>query len=174
MKDYLKNLNHFTLFSNLSIKQIELFRPLIDLREFKANVEIIREGDPGNSLFLLLDGDVEVSQALTLPMSRRTDKDDAYDSREKAFIRLSHTMNPFIGEMSLVQENAQRSATVRATSDCVLGEIKNEAMLKLCQQDHDIGFAIMRNIARKLAQDLRMANQNILKLTTALNLILEN
>jgi CRP-like cAMP-binding protein len=171
MEEMKKYLMMYPLMTGLTEQQIALIYPMISIREYAADTQIFNEDDPGDSIILLLEDKIEVSRSLTLPLSKNTDAQN--DTREKALIRLEHTQHPFLGEMSLLDENARRSATIKTVTACKLGIINNQCLLKLCKDDLSIGFVIMTNIIRKLSSDLRQANQSILKLTTALNLILE-
>jgi len=161
-------LNEYPFFKGLSPEEIRTFYPIVQIRHYKTDEQIIHEGDTGGFMFLLLEGEVEISQALTFPLS-----EGSRDTREKTFICLTHENRPFIGEMSLIQPQIPRSANVKAQKPCVIGIIKNDDLEKLALQHPHIGVVIMRNIACKLANDLRTANQNVLKLTTALSLIME-
>lgn len=171
MEEMKKYLSMYPLMTGLTEEQIALIYPMISIQEYASITQIFREDDPGDSIILFLDGKIDVSRSLTLPLSKSAN--GRSDSSEKAFIRLDHTQHPFLGEMSLLDENARRSATIKTLTACKLGIINNQRLLTLCMDDLSIGFVILTNIARKLSADLRQANQNILKLTTALNLILE-
>ena len=169
--EILKNLGHYKLFEGLSKEELSLFETLLKIKEVEEGHLIIREKEEGTFIFLLLEGEVEITQALTLAMEK--DGSTEHDTREKAFTRISHEVFPFIGEMSLFDKSQKRSATVKALSNCKIATIDNIDLLKLCDTNSLIGYKVMRNIAGKLNADLRQANQNILKLTTALNFILE-
>lgn len=164
----LKNLGKFRLFQRLTDKHLEKFRNLIKVRDYSANQAIFYEGEVGDSLYLLLDGKVEINQALTLQLSR-----GAYDTREKAIINLTSEMFPVFGEMSLLGNDDKRTATVKAITDSKMGVIMKDDFFSLCNSDPDLGFRVMRNVASIVTDNLIKANQNVLKLTTAFSLILE-
>jgi CRP-like cAMP-binding protein len=166
--NYFNALDKYPFFNGLSQDEIKTFYPIIQIRQYKTDEQIIHEGNTGDFMFLLLEGEVEISQALTYPLT-----EGGGDTREKTFIRLTHENHPFIGEMSLIQPQIPRSANVKAQKPCVIGIIKNGDLEKLVLKHPHIGVIIMRNIACKLANDLRTANQNVLKLTTALSLIMD-
>ena len=169
--ELLKNLGNYKLFDGIEAKDLLLFKDLIEIKSYDKDSVIITENEDGSFIFLLLEGEVEITQALTLAMDK--DNNNEIDTREKAFTRLSHSMHPFIGEMSLFDTNQKRSATVKALTHCSIAVINNNDLLNLCDKYMHIGYKIMQNIAKKLNSDLRQANQNVLKLTTALNFVLE-
>ena len=64
-------------------------------------------------------------------------------------------------------------STVKAESECEIIEIEKEAFQSVCRTHPKISFRVMYNIANKLAGDLQRESQNVLKLTTAFSLILD-
>ena len=161
-------LKDFSIFKGLDESEIKLFEDKISSVDVSEGNYFIIEGDVGDSIFLLLEGEVEINQALTLSMN----KSDA-DNREKAIIKLSSESKPLFGEMSLFIEGEQRTASVKALSDCKLAQIMKEELFKVCDAHPNTGYKVMQNLCRTLCGNLVKANQNVLKLTTAFSLILE-
>lgn len=161
-------LKDFSIFKGLDESEIKLFEDKISSVDVSEGNYFIIEGDVGDSIFLLLEGEVEINQALTLFMN----KSDA-DNREKAIIKLSSESKPLFGEMSLFIEGEQRTASVKALSDCKLAQIMKEELFKVCDAHPNTGYKVMQNLCRTLCGNLVKANQNVLKLTTAFSLILE-
>jgi hypothetical protein len=64
------------------------------------------------------------------------------------------------------------TATVVARSDCVLLEITRNDFLRLGEENPRIGYKITRNITQLLCSRLRKADEDTIKLTTALSLAL--
>lgn len=162
-------LKEYEIFAGLSEEQIDKFCRVIQPIQFNKGDVIILEGDQGNSILLLLEGKVEISQALTL----KTDVHQT-DSREKSLITLSSDIHPFFGEMSLFSEDDKRSATVKATTTCGIARIDKNEFFRICDSYPEIGSKVMQNIARVLSRRLKQSNQNVLKLTTAFSLMIES
>ena len=80
-------------------------------------------------------------------------------------------MVSFFGDMAMF-ENEVRSATLTASADCLLFEIKREDFERLTGRDCALGYKLVRKIAEVLCQRVRQGNQDILKLTTALSIAL--
>ena len=161
-------LKDFSIFKGLDESEIKLFEDKISSVDVSEGNSFIIEGDVGDSIFLLLEGEVEINQALTLFMN----KSDA-DNREKTIIKLSSESKPLFGEMSLFIEGDQRTASVKALSDCKLAKIMKEELFEVCDAHPNTGYKVMQNLCRTLCGNLVKANQNVLKLTTAFSLILE-
>jgi len=163
-----ESLKNFQIFNNLEKKQIDIFLPIIKEIKFQANDIIIHEGSKGNSILLLLDGNVEISVALTLNMYN-----SGADNREKSLIKLSSNFHPFFGEMCLFNKDDKRTATVKAATDCLIGRIEKNEFFKICNSNSEIGNIVMQNIATVMCKRLITANTNVLKLTTAFSLAIE-
>ena len=161
-------LSGFSIFNELNAEQLEKVSLILVVETFNKGEVIIREGEKGDSLFLLLKGNVEVSKTLTLMVGRGD-----LDKRDKALIQLHADKAPFFGEMAILSKDSKRSATVRTLEECVIGIIKRSDLMELCEKDKEIGYIILKNMAKKLAVNLEKANQDILKLTTAFSLALQ-
>ena len=163
-----EQLKNYKIFENLTDDQIEKFRPILNKKEVDGGNKFIVEGDEGNSIYLLLNGEAEINQALTLSVN----KSDS-DKREKSIMKLTDKDFPQFGEMSIFSEGDVRTANVRAQTDCTLAKIDKEDLFKICNDNPEIGFLVMRNLGRIITKNLVKANQNVLKLTTAFSLILD-
>ncbi len=77
-------------------------------------------------------------------------------SVEQAVVQLGD--GQIVGEMALV-DRGPRSATVRVVSDgAVLQVISAGDFLRLCDEDHQLGYLVMRNMAADLSFKLRHRN----------------
>ena len=163
-----EKLNNYKIFEDLSDENINLFIDVLKEVKVDKGETFISEGDAGDSVFLLLKGDVEVNQVLTLSVNK-----GEIDRREKALVKLSSDDYPQFGEMSMFNEGDRRTANVKAKSNCTLGKITKENLFSICDKNPDVGYKIMRNLGRIISGNLVKANQNVLKLTTAFSLILD-
>jgi hypothetical protein len=100
---------------------------------FAAGQEIFREGRPGAEMFIIEDGEVEISRL--------------HGASEK---RLS-TLGPgdFFGEMALL-EDRPRSATARARTDCKLLPIDASTFDQLLRDNPEIAIRMMRKMSGRL------------------------
>ena len=161
---------NYLIFDGLSEIEIEKFIKLMTFKKVKKNDVIIKEGDDGDTIILLLSGEVSMTQALTLKNSKAIS-----DNREKTSIKIdSKKSHHFFGEISLFNEVDKRTATITATTDCEIAILDDNEIIKLCNENHTLGYKIMKNLAEKLASSLERTNNQVLKLTTVFSLILEN
>ncbi len=148
------------LFQDLDDRELEQVLSRTLPREFPAGLVIIQEGDPGDSLYIMVSGEVEITKQLTLVLDEDTPK-------ERVMIRLKAEDGVYFGEMSLL-ESDPRSATVTALSDCRLLELYQKDFLELVQKDPAMGVKLLLRLAQLLSRHLRKTNQDVVKLTTAL------
>jgi len=166
----IKQLKSFSVFQNVSDEEAKYFFDITEeVRISKGNI-FIKECELGDSMYMLVDGKVEVSQALTLNLDRQ-----GKDHREKALTKFSSDQlpPPLFGEMSLFNENDLRTANVKAQTDCHLLKIMKDDFLRICDTYPDTGYKVMLALCRVLCIRLVNANNNVLKLTTAFSLVLE-
>lgn len=161
-------LREFQIFADLTNEELHSFHSILKEVEISAGEQFITEGEIGDSIYLLMEGEVEINQALTLSMN----KGEA-DNREKAIIKLSSSMHPLFGEMSMFNEGDPRTANVKAITPCKLIRIDKDNLFSICEKNTQIGFKVMRNLGGIISGNLKKSNQNVLKLTTAFSLILE-
>ena len=164
----INDLKKFQIFRNLNENEIILFQKKMKNINVPEGQSFIVEGDIGDSIYVLVEGQVRINQALTLSMHK-----GGLDNREKAIINLSADVKPLFGEMSLFDKEDLRSASVKAITECKLAQLMSDDLLAICDKYPDIGYKVMKNLAKILSKRLVETNQNVLKLTTAFSLVLE-
>lgn len=164
-----QDLARFPIFASLSAAHLDKIAAIVREELVPAGQSIIREGEIGNELFLLLDGHVEVRKNLTLKLGR-----EGMDMREKSLIAMRADQAPYFGEMALLKTDSLRTATVQALAECRVGCIRRESFSRLCEADTDLGYRLLLNIAKTLVVHLEKTNQDVLKLTTAFSLALQS
>jgi CRP-like cAMP-binding protein len=99
-----------------------------------AGQTIFREGDPGDVMYIVVEGQVEI----------------LIDNQ------LLETLGPgdILGEMALIEDRA-RSATARARADCVLTAVSRQHFLTLIQRTPMFAIQVMRVLAQRLRQTNR-------------------
>jgi len=162
---FLKNI---PLFTGLSNKQLEKVRAIMSVRTIPEGTYIIRENEVGKEMFILLDGEVEISRSLLLKISG-----SGIDHRDKLLNKLTGNDHAFFGEMGLFDEHSERSASVVATTKCTVAVLERESFFQLTESDKEIGYVILKNILKIVSDRLDKTTKDVLKLTTALSLALE-
>ena len=127
---------------------------------------ILKEGETGETMFIIEEGKVEVSKTLIMKLGR-----EEYQDRDKILTKLSAEDHAIFGEVALFEQN-KRTATVTALTDCQLLEISKLDFLRLADESPRMGYKITRKIAQLLCSRLRKADEDTIKLTTALSIAL--
>lgn len=165
MDEFLENLKNSQIFNGLSDQEIKIILGVMNFKDYKAGEIIIEEGEEGKEMFIIQEGEVEISQALTLPYHGDSKK------VEKTLTKLCGKDCGFFGEIGLLEES-KRTATVVALTPVKVLVLDKESFENIGKKYPEIGYKVITNIARILCTRLRKANENILKLTTALSIIL--
>jgi CRP/FNR family cyclic AMP-dependent transcriptional regulator len=158
------------IFKNLT--PTEIGKVLMIAREVKFAEDdiVMKEGDFGDKLYIIRKGTVEVAKCLT--MEGMGEGDDITTGKNKVFTRLDASQHAVFGEVALLEET-KRTATIRAVTNCIFYEIRKDEFLQLAEEDHQLGYRILLNLARIVSARLRKADEDTIKLTTALSIILK-
>ncbi|MGR8946712.1 MAG: cation:proton antiporter [Gammaproteobacteria bacterium] len=127
-------LRQVPFFSELEGDDVELVVKLLKSRTVAPGEMLIREGEPGHTMFFIARGVVRVE---------RQGQDDA---RQLATL----LAGDFFGEMALLSD-APRSATCRATTACALYELSRSDVNAVIAQCPALGISLTRAAAERLA-----------------------
>ncbi len=131
LTDQLKNI---PMFRGLPKKDMETLAQEVTERVFATGETLMRKGDVGDSLFLIVEGGVKI-------VSEKTPGGTLILNR----VGPGET----IGEMSLLEQTS-RSATVIADTSTKTLELKHEAFLKLLQHRPELGLALIRDMSSRI------------------------
>jgi CRP-like cAMP-binding protein len=131
-------LKRSALFSGLSDSEAEAVAAICAEKTFPSGSILIQQGDTGDELFIIQEGQVEVIVMGPKP--------------ERPLVVLGK--GQILGEMSLL-DYGYRSATVRATEETIVQIIKEVDFTALCERDNHIGYVAMHNLAADLSFKLR-------------------
>ncbi len=141
--DSLRNVPLFRDFDETELTQVA---GLVTTHRYTKHQTIFREGDPGQSFYLILSGSVAVVRI-------------ASDGRETILSILKE--RDFFGEMS-VFDTSVRAAGVRTMTDAEVGVIERDDFLALIDKTPRIG----RLLVIALSERLRAANKLIAATTS--------
>jgi CRP/FNR family transcriptional regulator, cyclic AMP receptor protein len=114
----------------------------------QAGQVLIREGDVGNWMLLLLQGTADVCKAT-----------DTGELSRLAVIKFGAA----VGEMSML-DNSPRFATVTAIEDVVAGVISRATMARLIREHPAIGAKLLVKLTQLLARRLRNTSNQVVKM----------
>jgi CRP/FNR family cyclic AMP-dependent transcriptional regulator len=126
-----------------TLPNVENFLRHCQRKDYKAKSTVLKQGDAGDILYLILDGSVSVM---------------VEDESDPGHMLVVAYLNPgdFVGEMGLFDhEPPVRSAMVVAKTQCEVAEISYERFLQIRNQFPDILFAVSRQLGARLRQTTR-------------------
>jgi len=133
------------LFSEFSQNELENFLDILDLIHVKKGEVIVTQGEPGDCMFILIDGLARVTHH--------------YGDQ---FVDLAEIpVGDFFGEIALVDAGV-RSASVVADEDSSLLRITQATILAVAGVYPNSAFKFLLAIGRTLVGRLRQSNQRYL------------
>ncbi len=131
------------VFSGLSAQERDKIYALTVQLELPANHEIFQENEPEADFYIVLSGVVDIQ--VHVPTE---DRQETLTQIRKGGV---------LGEFSLI-DRSRRSASAIARSPVSLLQIDGDAFIKLCEEDHRLGYLLMSSMARLLCRKLRETN----------------
>jgi len=152
----IKRLKGISIFAEIKNKKnsLEQLSRIIKIEKFKPNSYIIKEGEYGDSMYILNKGTVNIV--------KKTLSNDSF-----VVDILHENRNVFFGEIALM-DNELRSASVIARTPTECYVIKKKDFEKLCKNNPELGYYIIKEIAKSLSARLRKLSQDNVNLITAI------
>jgi CRP-like cAMP-binding protein len=141
--DHEQILKGIPVFAGLGDAALSLLAQAVEEAKFRAGEVIMHEGEPGNRMFIIRSGKVEVVKYLSQP--------------SETVLGVLEAKN-FMGEMSIV-DSVARSASVRAIEDTTLFSLRGIDLYRLFKKYPDQYAIVILNIARDLARRLRSIDE---------------
>jgi CRP-like cAMP-binding protein len=139
-------------FAGLADEALDHLADASTVRRVSAGETVIREGEVGDSLFVIVEGRVRTE--------KRTPSGDRWTVR-------FHETGGLFGELSLL-DRVLRSATVVAETETTLLVIERERFHAFGDAHPQAGLLVTRRLAERLASRLRKANDDAVTLFAAL------
>lgn len=114
-------------------------------QEYKAGDKIVKEGDAGDRMFVIREGAVKITKALS-------------PTEEKVLANLVD--GDFFGEMALL-DGSPRSASVYAISPVKMLELYRASLQEFIEKEPQIGVKVLYNLAKILVERIRASGDKI-------------
>jgi serine/threonine protein phosphatase PrpC/CRP-like cAMP-binding protein len=136
-RDVLANM---PLFSRLTERELLRVMQAVEVREYKDGDVVIREGDKGDELFIVLEGKVRVARG------------------EQVLAHLGQ--GEHVGEMALIR-SVPRSATVTAVGDAEVIAIRRADFFEILRKEHEVAVKMLWQFLGVLADRLDQTNSQL-------------
>ncbi len=134
-----KILKKMPVLSGLQDKEYQTVLAMCSSIVVKKGETLFKQGDDGSSMFILLSGEIDINVE---------------------GVGTVHVMKAgeILGEIGLVK-NVARTAGAVTRQDCVLLQLYSEILHQVVKKQPRVGYIIMRNVARILADRLDQSNK---------------
>jgi CRP-like cAMP-binding protein len=133
------------IFADLDDEELDAVAEICKEQQFKFGQTIFKEGEPGNRLFIIANGEVRISR-------------DVPGSGEEALTVLKP--GACFGEMAVL-DRSERSTDAIANTDCTLLTITRPDFEMLLDFNRELGYKILWSVVRLLCERLRITNDNL-------------
>lgn len=137
----------FPFFETLTSEDVLIIAEHINFLEIQEDVVVFREGEQGDCVYFVIDGELEVI------------KESAVEGQEGVVISVL-SKGRSIGEMSVI-EKTPRSATVRARTATTVLTLSAEGFDTILEKHPEIGIKILKGISRLLSLNLRKTSARL-------------
>ena len=142
-KELINSLQTIPWFQEISDEHFEKIAGISSLVEVDANQELFREGDPEDYLYIVLQGRVAIEMFVP--------------SRGRIRIYTAESMD-VVGWSSVTPVVRRRTAGAQAVLPSCLVRLDAAGLRQLCEEDHKMGYIVMRRMANVVANRRRRAN----------------
>lgn len=143
-------LTHFPFFDRLNNDELVVIAENIELVEMNQGQLLFKEGDRGDTVYFVVEGELEVIK-------------ETVSGREVGIDRVviaTLSRGRSIGEMSVI-DKTPRSATVKACTEATLISLTLESFEKICEEHPKIGIKILKGISRLLSMNMRKTSSRL-------------
>jgi CRP-like cAMP-binding protein len=139
-------ISYSPLFENFNLAEIRLLSHFMQVYRAEPGVEIVREGEAGDFMMLLIEGRIEVF------------KQDRWNApRLIALIEPGQTL----GEMSMI-DGEPRFATCIAVEPTTFAVLSRDAMVRIILEEPALGAKLLIKLVTLLSQRLRQTSSTLL------------
>lgn len=147
---YTKLLKQVDIFSDLNTERLNRIFSLSTERTYCSGEMIFHQNSPSETLYVIIRGEVEI---LVDPDLQPGGQDSEQPERMKVIARLRQGQS--FGEIGLVDEGLRTASARSGSAETRLLVIHRTNLMRLCKEDLELGYILMRNLASDLAMKIR-------------------
>jgi CRP/FNR family transcriptional regulator, cyclic AMP receptor protein len=147
LQETIKELQKIPWFQELEKKHLEKVASITTLRHVRPDEVLFHEGDKEDNLYIVIAG--RIALEIFIP--------------QRGKIRI-YTVEPqdLFGWSSVTPVVHQRTAGATSVMDGLIACIDSEKLRQLCEEDHDLGYVVMRRLANIVASRLLVTRLQLL------------
>jgi serine phosphatase RsbU (regulator of sigma subunit) len=128
-------LGKIPFFTSLPNEELDRLVSELEILNLKTGDLLFNEGDPGEHLYIVVNGQLEVLMAP--------------GSQDELILNILHD-GEYLGEMSLIQPGGLRTASARARGDVVLLTMSRNQFVDLIQRHPELAFSMVNVLSQRL------------------------
>lgn len=132
-------LQSISWFQELKPALFDKIASISELTQVEPGQELFREGDKEDFMYIVLEGRIAIEMYIP--------------GRGRMRVFTAETMD-IVGWSSVTPVVRQRTASARAILPSRLIKIDTPKLLLMCEEDHDLGYFVMRRLANVVASRL--------------------
>ena len=133
LKEEYELLRKVPIFAEMDPPKLKLLAFMSERVAFDPGKMLMRQGDPGDAAYLIIDGQAEV----------------VFDTAGGPVVVATLGANEIVGEMAILAD-VPRAATVRAKDRLVTLRISKEPFMRMVREFPNMAISIMRELALRL------------------------
>ncbi len=130
----MSELKNVKLFSGLLAEQLQALEQTANMRAFKADDVIFQEGDPGDGIYIVLEGRVQVSTRVS-------------ETERRVLTRVEP--GDFFGEMAILDDRP-RSATALAEAETKVCFLHRDDLVRILERSPKLAIGLLREFSLRL------------------------
>ena len=144
-----KILKAIPLFSELRKNELKDIEKIFHKRNFKPNEVIFYEGEPGNGMYIVVEGKVGIYKNI---------------SKDQEVKLAELKSGDFFGELSLLETDDFRSASAICTEMTILYGFFKPDLLHVIERQPKLGLKIFKKLATMIGERLKATNREVQEL----------
>jgi len=147
---YAQLLSSVEIFADLNADQIAKIERMSKVVVFRKGEVIFEENSPSNEFYIIVKGTVDIQLDPDLIIREA----DAHEPHTIVTLRRGQSF----GEVALVDHGVRSASSISSSRNCILLMISRNDFMNLLQQDLEMGFTVMKNLASDLCFKIRNTN----------------
>jgi hypothetical protein len=135
--DKIMHLRKIQIFEGLAVSELAAVASVTEEVDFPVNEVVMREGEPGDTMYLIMNGEVAVIKNMA----------EGDVTKEMELDRIG--AGDYFGEMALIEDNV-RSATIRTSEDCRFLVLDKQEFTEIVREYPQIALHMSRVLGDRL------------------------
>ena len=144
-------LEEIDIFADLDMQRLRRIAAICTERRYEEGDVIFRENTDSDELYIILQGEVEIQVD---PYMLGISADESPGPTTIATLRRGQSF----GEVALVDQGLRSAAARCAVAGTRLLVIARNDLVRMCRDDFELGYILMRNVASDLALKIRQTD----------------